>query len=161
MIIGVISDTHGLLRPEVINQLKESNLILHIGDIGKENVLTDLRRIAPVIAVRGNCDKGEWAEKLPLTQAVDVENQRFYLIHDIMQIQMDGEAKGANIVIFGHSHMPSMEYKENVHYLNPGSCGPRRFKLPVSMAVITIEEKRIDLKIIELNTNKVLNFIKE
>jgi len=149
-IIGVISDTHGLLRPEVIECLSKSNLIMHVGDIGKESVLKDLKKIAPVIAVKGNCDQEGWGKELPMTEMVEVGGKHIYIIHDIKQLDIDPEAVGLSLVIFGHSHKPSIERKQNIYYLNPGSCGPRRFKLPVSFAVIKIEGKEIQMEIIEL-----------
>lgn len=147
--IGVVSDTHGLLRPEVIAYLNDSNLIIHAGDVGSEKVLNDLKKIAPVYAVRGNCDQEEWASKLPITEMIEVNNRLIYLIHDIQQINIDPKATGLSIVIYGHSHRPLIEKKDDIYYLNPGSIGPKRFNLPISLAKIIIAEE-INIEIIEI-----------
>ncbi len=149
-IIGVISDTHGLLRPETIKYLKDVDLIIHAGDVGSEKVLNDLKQIAPVYAVRGNCDQEEWAKKLPRTEIVEVASNLIYLIHDIQQINIDPKTAGLSIVIYGHSHRPAIDKKEGIYYLNPGSIGPKRFNLPISLAKIIIEDKKINIEIIEL-----------
>ncbi|NMA01530.1 MAG: metallophosphoesterase family protein [Clostridia bacterium] len=149
-IIGVISDTHGLLRPEAIKYLKDVDLIIHAGDVGSEKVLNDLKQIAPVYAVRGNCDQEEWAKKLPRTEIVEVASNLIYLIHDIQQINIDPKTAGLSIVIYGHSHRPAIDKKEGIYYLNPGSIGPKRFNLPISLAKIIIEDKKINIEIIEL-----------
>jgi putative phosphoesterase len=149
-IIGVISDTHGLLRPEAIKYLKDVDLIIHAGDVGSEKVLNDLKQIAPVYAVRGNCDQEEWAKKLRRTEIVEVASNLIYLIHDIQQINIDPKTAGLSIVIYGHSHRPAIDKKEGIYYLNPGSIGPKRFNLPISLAKIIIEDKKINIEIIEL-----------
>ena len=132
--VGVISDTHGLLRPEALEGLQGSDLIIHAGDVGKPEVLTALRELAPVHAVRGNVDRGDWAEALLLTDVVKVEGVLLYVLHDVGKFDLDPQAAGFSAVIFGHSHKPSQEIKNGVLFLNPGAAGPKRFKLPVSLA---------------------------
>jgi uncharacterized protein len=137
-LIGVISDTHGLLRPEATSALTGVELIIHAGDIGNPQILADLARIAPVHAVRGNTDRADWAADLPHTRVVEVGNVLIYVLHELFTLDLDPTAAGFAAVIFGHSHSPHMERKNGVLYLNPGSAGPRRFSLPVSLAVLTI-----------------------
>lgn len=149
--IGVISDTHGRLRKEAINIMKGSDLIIHAGDIGDNKILDSLSEIAPVVAVRGNNDKGNFGKSLPKTEAVEVGSKAFYVVHDIEDLDLEPEAAGFNVVIFGHSHRSSKVIKDKILYLNPGSAGPRRFKLPVSVAVIKIDKHHMEAEIIELN----------
>ncbi len=137
--IGMISDTHGLVRPEVIAAFEGVGLIIHAGDIGGPEVLEALRAVAPVVAVRGNNDKGDWARTLPETEVAEVSGSRFYLLHDRNELALNPAAAGFKAVISGHSHRPSIETKEGVLFINPGSAGPRRFKLPVSIALIRIQ----------------------
>ena len=139
--VGVISDTHGLLRPEALEALKGSDLIIHAGDVGKPEVLTALRELAPVRAVRGNVDRGDWAEALPLTEVVEVEDTFLYVLHDIGELDLDPKAAGFSAVIFGHSHKPSQETRDGVLFLNPGAAGPKRFKLPVSLARLRVGQE--------------------
>ncbi len=134
MIIGVISDTHGLLRPEAVDALRGSELILHAGDIGKPEILRELGQLAPTVAVRGNNDLGDWATSLPDVKAVSLGPDRIHLLHDLKSLSLDPVAEGIAVVISGHSHKPSIETRNGVLYLNPGSAGPRRFKLPISVA---------------------------
>jgi putative phosphoesterase len=131
--IGLISDTHGLLRPEAVRALEGSDWIVHAGDVGRPEVLDALRRIAPVVAVRGNVDRGEWAEKLP-TIARAGPNGDIYVLHDIHDLDMDPAAAGIRAIVSGHSHKPSRIERDGVLYLNPGAAGPRRFRLPVTVA---------------------------
>jgi putative phosphoesterase len=140
MIIGVIADTHGLPRPEVLELFKGVSLIIHAGDIGTPDVLTTLKEIAPVRAVRGNVDKGAWAEALPETEVVECNGSFIYLLHDLKTLDLDPSAAGMQVVISGHSHWPDEYRKNGVLYLNPGSAGPRRFKLPITAALLQIEE---------------------
>ena len=133
-LIGVVSDTHGLLRAEVIAQLAGCDRIIHAGDIGKEEVLTALRRIAPTLAVRGNVDRGDWAQQLPLEETVIWDGVAIHVLHDRSTLTIDPAAAGMCVVISGHSHRESLEERRGVTYLNPGSVGPRRFTLPVTMA---------------------------
>jgi putative phosphoesterase len=150
MVIGVISDTHGLLRPEALAALRGCNPILHAGDIGSADVLEQLRRLAPVFAVRGNNDRERWAELLPETEVVDVQKFRLYLLHDLHTLDLDPAAAGFHAVISGHSHREKIEEKQGVLYFNPGSAGPRRFKLPVSIGRLTLSKRKLRGEIIEL-----------
>jgi putative phosphoesterase len=136
--IGVISDTHGLLRPEAGQRLAGVTHIIHAGDIGRPNVLDGLRRIAPVIAIRGNVDKGQWAENYPDTQMVRLGGHSIYVLHDIHELQLDPVSCGIDVVISGHSHRPLIETVSGVLYLNPGSAGPRRFNLPITLATLDL-----------------------
>ncbi len=148
--IGVISDTHGLLRPEAFTALKGSARIIHAGDIGATTVIETLATIAPVTAVRGNCDREVWADSLPQTQVVTVENSSFYILHDLNQLDLNPEAAGFQIVISGHSHQPKISQAGGVLYLNPGSAGPRRFQLPVTLAWIDLNGDQIEAQIVRL-----------
>lgn len=132
-ILGVISDTHGLLRPEALAALRGSRLILHAGDIGKAEVLAGLRAISPVIAVRGNVDRGAWCEALPERESFRIEGVGIHLLHNLGELETDPAAAGWGVVISGHSHRPGMAMKDGVLYFNPGSAGPRRFRLPVAV----------------------------
>lgn len=132
--VGLISDTHGLLRDQAVEALRGSDLIIHAGDVGKPEVLTALARLAPVTAVKGNVDKGQWAAELPATAIVDAGPAIIYVLHDIQELDLDPAAAGIQIVISGHSHKPSRSEKSGVLYINPGSAGPRRFQSPVTVA---------------------------
>ena len=149
-LIGVISDTHGLLRPEALAALKGVSLILHAGDVGKPEILDRLREVAPVRAVRGNIDKGAWAQQLPTTEVIEVGGVCLYMLHILEDLDLDPVAAGFQAVIFGHSHKPSQEVKQGVVYLNPGSAGPRRFRLPVSLALLRIQDGEIEVEGLEL-----------
>ena len=148
--IGVISDTHGLFRPEVKKIFKGVDLILHAGDIGAREVLQELRLCAPVRAVRGNNDKGQWAEGIPETEVVHVRAVQLYVLHDVKELDLDPSAAGFQVVISGHSHKPSIERRDGVLFVNPGSAGPRRFSLPVSVARLTVEGSTVEGKLILL-----------
>ncbi len=150
--VGVISDTHGLVRPEAIAALAKSELIIHAGDIGQAEVLDELRGIAPVVAIRGNNDRGSWAEALPETEVVELGGVFFYVLHDLGALDLDPVAAGFGVVIAGHSHRPSVEHREGVLYLNPGSAGPRRFKLPIALARVRIERGQVTPELVELET---------
>jgi putative phosphoesterase len=152
--VGVISDTHGLLRPEAVHALHGSELIVHAGDVGNADVLERLRAIAPTVAVRGNVDTASWAETLPETEVVDVGGVHLYVLHDISRLGLDPKAAGFAAVIFGHSHHPSAERRNGVLYLNPGSAGPRRFSLPIALARLEVAAKRVRHEIIELSLAK-------
>jgi len=152
--IGVIADTHGLLRPKVLEALKGSSFIIHAGDIGKPEVLESLQEIAPVFAVRGNVDKGAWAETLPTSQTVEVGQIWLYVIHDLAELDIEPGAAGFSAVIYGHSHRPSLETRKGIMFLNPGSAGPRRFRLPVSVAVIEVTGMKLRPQLIELQTER-------
>jgi uncharacterized protein len=136
--IGVISDTHGLLRPEAEQRLAGVAHIIHAGDIGRPEVIDRLRRIAPVVAIRGNIDIAPWAENYPDTKMVRLGDHSIYVLHDIHGLQLDPAACGINVVISGHSHRPMIETMGGVLYLNPGSAGPRRFSLPITLATLDL-----------------------
>jgi putative phosphoesterase len=140
MIIGLISDTHGLLRPEALTALNGSDLIIHAGDIGAPGIIDQLRAITPVVAVRGNIDTDPWASELPRTTTVEGPPARIYVLHDIHQLDLDPAAAGFNIVISGHSHKPGRIDRSGVMYINPGSAGPRRFHLPVTVARLNLAQ---------------------
>lgn len=150
VIVGVISDTHGLIRPEAVQALQGSQLIVHAGDVGKPQILTALEAVAPVLAVRGNIDTGEWANELPFTRTIEVPGTRLYVIHNLDELNIDPGAAGFQGVISGHSHHPSIEWREGIMYLNPGSAGPRRFNLPVMVAKIEVIGKKLVPELIEL-----------
>ncbi|NLX08216.1 MAG: metallophosphoesterase family protein [Chloroflexi bacterium] len=149
-LIGVISDTHGLLRPEAVAALRGVEQIIHAGDVGRPEILTDLARIAPVRAVRGNVDRGEWAEALPLTEVVTVGGLLLYVLHDRHALDLNPAAAGFAAVISGHSHQPLVEQRGPVLYLNPGSAGPRRFRLPVSLAHLIVRDGALTAELITL-----------
>ena len=148
--IGVLSDTHGLLRPEAEAFLKGSDVILHAGDIGRPDILERLSAIAPVTAVRGNNDHGAWADALPERTLLTIEHVSILLLHDLAQIEDRAETREAGVVVSGHSHKPTLRTIDEVLYLNPGSAGPRRFTLPVSVAELTVSGASIDARIVEL-----------
>jgi uncharacterized protein len=150
IIVGVISDTHGLLRPEAIQALRGSHMIIHAGDVGNPAIIDQLRDIAPSFVVRGNIDKGEWAARLPTTELVAVGRHQFFVLHEISTLDVDPVAAGFAAVVFGHSHRPSVETRDEVLFLNPGSAGPRRFNLPVSVARISVSGRWIRPEIIKL-----------
>lgn len=149
-IIGVISDTHGLVRPEAVAALRGVTAILHAGDIGRSAVLDELNGIAPVTAIRGNIDTDEWAAKLPERTSVKFEDISVYMLHDLKELDLVPEKAGIDVVISGHSHKPNIVERSGVLFLNPGSAGPRRFKLPVCLAYLEIEGKTSRGRIIEL-----------
>jgi uncharacterized protein len=149
--IGIISDTHGLVRPEAIASLRGVDMILHAGDIGASQVLETLSEIAPVVAVRGNNDKGEWAEALPDWEVVEIGSVSIYMLHDLKEIDISPSGAGFQVVVSGHSHKPSLEDRRGVLYLNPGSAGPRRFTLPVSIAELRVVDDKVSAALIELS----------
>ena len=151
ILVGVISDTHGLLRPQAVAALRGSQLIIHAGDVGSPDILPQLRALAPTYAVRGNVDTGSWAASLPATQAVEVRDLRFWLLHIIADLDIDPVDAGLAAVIYGHSHKPSIEWRDGVLFLNPGSVGPRRFRLPVTIAKLRISGRTIEPGIVELD----------
>ena len=142
-IVGVISDTHGLVRPEALDALRGSDLIVHAGDVGAPAVLEALRQLAPVTAVRGNNDRGEWAAQLAESEAVEVAGRWLYVLHDLHALDLDPAAGGFAAVIAGHSHKPRIEEKKGVLFVNPGSAGPRRFTLPIAVARLRLSGKGI------------------
>lgn len=138
--IGLISDTHGLLRKEALEALGEAELIIHAGDVGKPEILAELRKIAPVVAVRGNVDKGEWAKVLPVTAVAEARAVMIYVLHDVKALDLNPASAGFRIVVSGHSHKPGKMDRDGVLYVNPGSAGPRRFQLPVTVARLNLED---------------------
>jgi putative phosphoesterase len=149
-IIGVVSDTHGLLRPEALKHLVDVQSIIHAGDIGSPNVLEKLQTLAPVSAVRGNNDKGTWAEAIPESLLFEVRGHSIHVLHDLAQIDMSPAAAGISVVISGHSHKPQVEERDGVLFVNPGSLGPRRFRLPISLAKLYVSDTGVRAEIIEL-----------
>jgi len=149
-LIGVISDTHGLMRPQALAALEGVELIVHAGDVGNLKVLQALERIAPVAAVRGNTDRSDWSADLPPTRMVEVGGVLLYVLHELFCLDLDPGAAGLAAVIFGHSHSPHLERKNGVLYLNPGSAGPRRFTLPVTLARITFQGICLHPELLEL-----------
>jgi putative phosphoesterase len=148
--IGVISDTHGLLREQVKSRLRGCDAIIHAGDIGGEAVLIELRDIAPVVAVRGNVDGGPWTKALNRIEHTEVNDARICVVHDLGTLDLAPATAGVNVVIYGHSHKPSIDRHDGILYLNPGSAGPQRFHLPVSMALLQIGPEGIVPELIEL-----------
>lgn len=148
--IGLIADTHGLMRPEALNALRNSDLIIHCGDIGNPAVLEALRGIAPVRAIRGNNDKGGWAASLPASDLVEVGGHTIYVLHNISELALDPAASNFTAVISGHSHKPVIKRQDKILFVNPGSAGPRRFTLPVTIATLTLRSDRCEANIVEL-----------
>jgi uncharacterized protein len=140
MQIGLISDTHGLLRPQAVHALSGVSQIIHSGDIGGPEILGALRGIAPVQAVRGNNDAGPWAQALPLSLTLTLADVRLHVLHDLKELALDPAAAGISLVIAGHSHRPGVLERDGVRYVNPGSAGPRRFRLPVTLALLHLED---------------------
>jgi len=149
-LVGVIADTHGLMRPQAIDALRGCDLVIHAGDIGTPEVLDALRALAPVHAVRGNVDKGSWAAQLPMTEVVDVGGRLLHVLHIVDALDRDPATAGFAAVIFGHSHKPSIETRAGVLWLNPGSAGPRRFDLPVSLARVRVTESGLRPELVTL-----------
>ena len=148
--VGVISDTHGLLRESALAALRGCSPIIHAGDVGDEAVLAALREIAPVLAVRGNIDRGDLGRRLPENQYLEIEGRGIYVLHDIGALDLDPATAGFGAVIYGHSHRPSMETRDGVLYLNPGSAGPRRFSLPITVARMMRRDGTFSAEIIEI-----------
>ncbi|MFZ0136604.1 MAG: metallophosphoesterase family protein [Candidatus Sulfotelmatobacter sp.] len=151
ILIGVISDTHGLLRPEAIAALRGADHIIHAGDVGSPEILEQLADIAPVTAVRGNIDKAAWSRKLPKTQVLELGGISIYVLHDLAQLDLKPQAAGFAVVVSGHSHVPKQDVRDGVLYLNPGSAGPRRFKLPVSIGKLILEDGGLRAELLHLN----------
>jgi len=149
--LGVISDTHRLMRPEALRALEDSDLIVHAGDVGAPEILSSLEQIAPVHAIRGNIDTANWAESLPEQREVQVENVRIWMLHDLHELAFDSAAKGYKAVISGHSHKPRIYEEDGVLFLNPGSAGPRRFRLPVTVARCEVHGESIHAELVELD----------
>jgi len=154
MIVGVISDTHGLLRPEAVDALRGSEHIIHAGDIGAPEIIGEMKKIAPVTAIRGNVDVQTWAREFPETEVVELAGKIFYVIHDVKALDLNPKAAGFDAVISGHSHKPGQEIRNGVLYLNPGSAGPRRFNLPISVAKLNINESGLRAEIVVLSVSR-------
>lgn len=153
VVLGVISDTHGLLRPAAVSALIGCDRILHAGDVGAPEILDELRQIAPVTAVRGNVDTEPWARALPETEVVVAGDASIYMLHDLSQLDLKPEAAGFRVVVYGHSHRPKVEEKNGVLYFNPGSAGPRRFSLPVSVGRLTVEAGKVHAELVDLRAS--------
>src|ERR1700745_1564375 len=149
-LVGVISDTHGLLRPEAVATLQGSDYIMHAGDVGDPAILKRLKEIAPVTAVRGNVDRGSWAKEILETNVLEIDGLSIYVLHDLNQLVLTPEAAGFAAVVSGHSHMPKQATKNGVLYFNPGSAGPKRFKLPVSVGRIRIQDGKLHGEILQI-----------
>jgi len=149
-IIGLISDTHGLLRPQALRALEGSDLIIHAGDVGDPKILEELRRLAPVVAVRGNIDTGRWAAELPETAVAQAGLDLIYVLHDVKQLDLNPQAAQMAMVVSGHSHKPSRQEQDGVLYVNPGSAGPRRFHLPVTVARVHVSSKPWRIEFVHL-----------
>lgn len=148
--IGIVSDTHGLVRPGLLEALSGVEMIIHAGDVGSPEVLDLLRAHAPVLAVRGNMDGGPWARELRETEVVEVDGSLLYVLHDAHELDLDPAAAGFRAVISGHSHQPSLRRRGGVLFLNPGSAGPRRFRLPVSAAILRLDGEALEAELIEI-----------
>lgn len=150
MRIGIISDTHGLLRPEAERALQGVNLIIHAGDVGDPQILSDLKGIAPVFVVRGNVDTAPWAQELPSTTVVEADGASFYVLHNLQELDLRPDAGGFQFVISGHTHQPEQSERHGVIYINPGSAGPRRFHLPVTLARMNLRQRPWKAEFVEL-----------
>ena len=150
MIVGIVSDTHGLLRPEAVALLRGSEHIIHAGDIGSAEIVPELEKIAPVTAIRGNVDTQAWARRFAETEVVELAGLHIYVIHDVNALDLNPKAAGFAAVISGHSHQPKQEVKDGVLYFNPGSAGPRRFKLPISVGRLELVNGKVRAQICEL-----------
>ena len=151
MKIGILSDTHGLLRPEAVERLAGVDHIIHAGDIGRPEVISELRRLAPVTAVRGNVDRDEWAAGYQQTELLKLGGRFFYVLHNLAELDLDPIAAGIDVVVSGHSHRPKIETVDGVVYLNPGSAGPRRFSLPIALATLDLSGKELRPCIVSLS----------
>lgn len=148
--IGLISDTHGLIRPEAVATLRGVEMILHAGDIGRPEVLTSLQALAPVVAVKGNVDREEWARAIPDRVSIRINEVKFQLIHDVHDVKADLGSAGYRVVVSGHSHRPSVARRDDLLWINPGSAGPRRFHLPVTVGLLSLDGNKISTEIVEV-----------
>jgi putative phosphoesterase len=153
--VGLISDTHGLLRPQAAALLRGSDHIIHAGDVGNKSILQQLAALASVTVVRGNIDTGEWADDLPESALVQIGGVLMYVLHDLALLDIDPKAAGVRVVVSGHSHKPGIEVRQGVLYVNPGSAGPRRFKLPIAVAELVIVGEAITPGIVELRSEDI------
>jgi uncharacterized protein len=149
-VIGLISDTHGLVRPEAVRALQGVDLVIHAGDIGKPEVLAALKAISPLVAIKGNNDLGAWAKPLPDTQLLQTADTKLFVIHNVKELDCDPATEGYQVVISGHSHKPSILTQDGVLFVNPGSAGPKRFKLPVAVGKLFIQNRKVNAELIEL-----------
>ena len=149
-IIGVISDTHGLLRAEALAALRGSDYIIHAGDVGDPSILKELAKIAPVTVIRGNVDRETWARKVPATSVLEVRDVSICILHNLAELDLKPEAAGFDVVVYGHSHVAKQEIKSGVLYFNPGSAGPRRFRLPVTVGRLTVKDGKVSGEIVEI-----------
>ena len=152
VVVGVISDTHGLLRPQAVEALRGSDFILHAGDVGAPEILTALTQIAPITAIRGNVDTEPWARSLAETEVIEIGSASIFMLHDLGRLDLNPDAAGFRVVVYGHSHRPKIEEKNGVLFFNPGSAGPRRFDLPVSVGKLRIEAGRARAETVQLTT---------
>jgi len=150
MLVGLISDTHGLLRPQALEALRRRDHIIHAGDITGPEILAPLAALAPLTVVRGNNDRGAWAAELPGTALLQLGAVRIYVIHDLKELAIDPRAEGVRVVVSGHSHKPKVEERDGVLYVNPGSAGRRRFSLPVSVGELRVDGDRVDVRLVTL-----------
>ena len=148
--VGVISDTHGLLRPEALDKLRGADAIVHAGDIGDSAILTQLRQLAPVTAVRGNIDTSPWSRTLPETDVLEIGGASVYVLHNVQELDLDPAAAGFAAVLFGHSHKPLIDWRKGVLFFNPGSAGPKRFSLPISLGRLRVRSGKVKAELIEL-----------
>ena len=148
--VGVISDTHGLLRDEALRQLAGSDFIIHAGDVATPEILETLAKIAPVTVVRGNVDRGAWAKRIPRADVLEAGGVSIYVLHNLQELDLNPKAAGFTAVVYGHSHKPKQEARDGVLYFNPGSAGPRRFNLPISVGRLTIESGKVNAEIVEI-----------
>jgi putative phosphoesterase len=151
IVVGLISDTHGVLRPEAVEALRGCDLLIHAGDVGALEILERLGALAPTFAVRGNVDTGAWAAGLPVTEVVEVDGRSLFVLHDLAELDLDPAAAGFAAVVSGHSHQPVVHRRNGVFFINPGSAGPRRFKLPVTVAVVRVTADDVRPEIVELD----------
>src|SRR5712692_5164061 len=153
-IIGLISDTHGLLRDEALRALAGSDLIIHAGDVGRPEILDALKSVARVVAVRGNVDTGAWASALPMTAVAEAGPARIYVLHDVHALDLDPAAAGFQVVVSGHSHKPGQTERDGVLYINPGSAGPRRFQLPVTVAHLRLGRLPYEVEFVDIEESR-------
>jgi len=151
MVIGLISDTHGLLRESALRALRGVQMILHAGDVGDAAILEALGKVAPVVAVRGNVDTAAWAEMLPVTTVANAGGEKIYMLHDVHQLAVNPAACGYSMVVSGHSHKPGQVERDGVLYINPGSAGPRRFNLPITVARLDLERRPWQVEFIDVS----------
>jgi uncharacterized protein len=150
-LVGLISDTHGLIRQEALDALRKADLIIHCGDIGDPSVLEALETVAPVRAIRGNNDRGGWAASLPTTDVIEIGSQTIYVLHNLAELDLDPVVAGFTAVVSGHSHKPNIEKRGEVLFINPGSAGPRRFTLPVTVATLILRSGSCEASLVPLS----------